>query len=70
LEVAQDVSCALLHPGQLVVELVVAGVVVTYQHPVPAVEDAQVLDLLRGPGGDGLVPDQPLVGGAHRDHMR
>jgi hypothetical protein len=69
-EVAEDVLAALLHPGELGVELGPAVVVVADQVPGIAVQDAQAFDRLAGPRGRGGVPDQPLAGGADGDHLR
>ena len=66
LEVADSVLAALLHPGELGVELGPAGVVVADQDPAVAVHYAQVLDRLSRAGGRRGVPDQPLHQGCGR----
>ena len=68
-EVADEVRCALLHSGQVRVELVPAGVVVAHQVAVPALEDAEVGDGWLGTGGHPGVVDQPRIGRTHGDRV-
>ncbi len=49
LEVARQVGTALLHPGELGVELRPAGVVIADQVPAIPIQHAQALDRLAGP---------------------
>jgi len=44
LAVSDEVSYALLHPGQVWVELVPADVVVAYQEAMPVIQDAEISD--------------------------
>lgn len=61
---------ALLHPGELSVELRPAGVVIADQDAAVAIHDAQVLDRLAGTRWRGGIPDQPLIRGPDGDHLR
>ena len=68
--VADQVGYALLDTGELGVELVPAGVIISDQVSGVAVQDSQAREGVFGSGADRGVPDQSRVGGAHGDRVR
>ena len=68
--VANQVRYALLDAGELGVELVPAGVIISDQVPGVALKDPQAREGVVGSGADRGVVDQPRVRGAHGDRVR
>ena len=68
--VADQVRYALLDTGELGVELVPAGVIISDQVPGVALKDPQAREGVFGSGTDRGVVDQPRVRGAHGDRVR
>src|SRR4030088_2776262 len=60
----------LLYPGDLAVELVPARVIVTHEVAGEIAQDSERGEGFFRAGRQGPVPHQPLLRGAHGDHMR